>query len=111
MLSFSLLNRNNRIKSLSKELVKGEDPCILDAVAEGLFPLLTLDSRNETVQYITFKSDNLSSNGLSNSSPMLSSTSAVICQSGSNNTNNNLLPLLQFEQNYSQALSEVVAAL
>jgi hypothetical protein len=42
---------------------------------------------------------------------MLSSTSAVVCQSGSNNLNNNLLPLLQLEQNYSQALSEVVAAL
>ena len=97
---------------MSKELIKGEDPCILDAVAEGLFPLLTLDSRNETVQYLTFKSDNLSSNGLSNSSPMLSSTSAVVCTSNaSNSANNNILPLLQLEQNYSQALSEVVAAL
>lgn len=56
---------------------------------------------------------------------MLSSTSsaatAVVCTSSSNtnnntlinnvNSNTNLLPLLQFEQNYSQALSEVVAAL
>ena len=108
---------------MSKELIKGEDPCILDAVAEGLFPLLTLDSRNATIQYLTLKTENLSSNGLSNSSPMLSSTSSVLCSTGgnsnnnssnnnmNNNSNNNTLPLLQLEQNYSQVLSEVVAAL
>lgn len=109
----------------SKALIKGgEDPCIVDAVSEGLFPLLTLDTRNETVQYLAFKTNNgettatttaayanLSSNGLSNSSPMISSTSTANTLLTSTATGSNGLPLLQYEQNYSQALSEVVAAL
>lgn len=102
------MNTKQPLKGLSKALIKGEDPCIVDAVTEGLFPLLRLDSRGETVQFLTLKQtndclNNLNSNGLSNSSP-------VLCSSGSTSTVNTL-PFLQFEQNYSQALSEVVAAL
>lgn len=107
-------------------MIKGEDPCIIDAVSEGLFPQLKLDSRYETVNY---PMNTLSSNGLSNSSPILvksnctqiaSNTNNInangfsfTCNSSNtnNNLNNNLLPLLQFEQNYSLALSEVVATL
>jgi len=120
------LNTKQPLKGLSKALIKGEDPCIVDAVTEGLFPLLRLDSsspclrNNETVHFFSnlAKQTNdcllnnfVNSNGLSNSSPVLINTN------NSNNTSNmimnnqNILPSLQFEQNYSQALSEVVAAL
>ena len=65
---FKRLNQKT-IKVLSKTLIKGEDPCILDAVSEGLFPLLRLDSRNETVNFLSLKAteatlNNLTSNGL-----------------------------------------------
>ena len=109
-----------RTTSLSKTLIKGEDPCIVDSVTEGLFPLLRLDSRsssntiNETVQYLACNNkhstgfdasfNSLSSNGLSNSSPVISSNS-------SSTFGSNSFTLLQFEQNYSQVLSDVVAAL
>lgn len=92
-----------------KNLIKGEDPCIVDSVTEGLFPLLRLDGFKEAQRVnsmnctlTTNAMDCLSSNGLSNSSPVISSYSS----NGSHH-----LPMLQFEQNYSQALSDVVAAL
>jgi hypothetical protein len=117
---------------LSKALLKGEDPCIVDAVTEGLFPLLRLDSQNETVQFMTFKpNDNttnlssLSLSGLSSSTPIINSSnsptasiqSSSIMSSFINNYEVNTsgttatLPFLQSDQNYSQALSDVVAAL
>ena len=109
-----------RTTSLSKTLIKGEDPCIVDSVTEGLFPLLRLDSRsssntiNETGQYMACNKhstgfdasfNSLTSNGLSNSSPVISSNSS------SSANGNNSFSMLQFEQNYSQVLSDVVAAL
>ncbi len=111
--------QSTRTTGLSKTLIKGEDPCIVDSVTEGLFPLLRLDSRsssntiNETVQYLACSKhstgfdasfNSLSSNGLSNSSPVISSNF-------SSTAGNNSFNLLQFEQNYSQVLSDVVAAL
>ncbi|CAF0716223.1 unnamed protein product [Brachionus calyciflorus] len=69
-----------KTKTISKALIKGEDPCILDAVSEGLFPQLKLESKNEQIQI-----QNLATAPVSN------------------------LPFI--EQNYSQALSEIVAAL
>lgn len=103
------LSTQKPVKTLSKALIKGEDPCIVDAVTEGLFPLLRLDSRSETVHYLAFKTsesalNGLSSNGLSNSSPLISSNPSL-----SSAVNN--LPMLQLEQNYAQELSDVVAAL
>lgn len=92
-------------KILSKPLIKGEDPCIVDAVTEGLLPLLRLESRNnETVQFLTLRTSEatLNSNGLSNSTPTISTA---------NNGGTASLPFLQLEQNYTQALSEIVAAL
>ena len=92
-------------KTLSKP-IKGEDPCIVDAVTEGLLPLLRLESRNnETVQFLTLRTSeaSLNSNGLSNSTPTISTASA--------NASTASLPFLQLEQNYTQALSEIVAAL
>lgn len=98
-----------RTNNQCKNLIKGEDPCIVDSVTEGLFPLLRLDSFKEghkvnsmNCTLTTNAMDCLSSNGLSNSSPVISSYSS----NGSHH-----LPMLQFEQNYSQALSDVVAAL
>ena len=35
---------------LSKELIKGEDPCIIDAVSKDLFPLLRLDKSTAACQ-------------------------------------------------------------
>ena len=125
---------------LSKAFIKAEDPCILDAVSEGLFPQLKLlDSRTTSsgnvVDVMMVKnhshssssssaaasssssaSDLLNSNGLSNSSPILSNTSAAaasnsILINSMINSSSSALPLIQYEQNYSQALSEVVATL
>lgn len=125
---------------LSKAFIKAEDPCILDAVSEGLFPQLKLlDSRTTSsgnvVDVMMIKnhshasssssaaasssssaSDLLNSNGLSNSSPILSNTSAAaasnsILINSMINSSSSALPLIQYEQNYSQALSEVVATL
>lgn len=98
-------NQKASTKALSKALIKGEDPCIVDAVTEGLFPQLKLETRNETLHYLSIKGESstlncLNLNGLSASSPMINFSSL-----------NGALPLIQLEQNYSQALSEVVAAL
>lgn len=145
-------------QSLSKALIKGEDPCILNAVSDDLFPLLRLDSNKtnnssstattptlssttttltntlltsnhlissnncETVNLLAFKSNessliSLNSNGLSNSSPILSFAANNTGYLSSNfinfsNSNHNLAaPIFQYEPNYSQELSEVVAAL
>ncbi len=130
------LYRNNQkpMKSVAKGLSSkgGEDPgSAVDAVSEGLFPLLRLDSRTDTtVNFLSFKSESgssamlsgLTSNGLSNSSPAISTNSTLAAINSMNmnnstnsymfgNNNTNGLPSLQFEQNYAQALSEVVAAL
>ena len=104
------LSTQKPVKTLSKALIKGEDPCIVDAVSEGLFPLLRLDSRSETVHYLAFKTsestlNSLTSNGLSNSSPLISSNPSLLSSAVNN------LPMLQLEQNYAQELSDVVAAL
>ena len=144
-------NSHKPIKSMSKALIKGDDPCIVDAVSEGLFPLLRLDSRTESsANFLSFKSlanngannsnfenaiNSLTSNGMSSSSPNIISASPALTainsmiilnnnsngmmtmingsNSSNNNSNNNgALPMLQLnEQNYAQALSEVVAAL
>ena len=110
-------------------------------MSEGLFPLLRLDSRTDTVNFLSLKAteatlNNLTSNGLSNSTPLIY-TSPTGASSQVNNTNNNTnnnqamntllsfnsnnnfnhfsnsqtLPMLHLEQNYTQELSEVVAAL
>lgn len=136
------IHRSNQkpLKTLSKALTKGEDPCILDAVSEGLFPLLRLDPRNnETVNFLSLKAtentlNNLSSNGLSSSTPLIYGSlggCAILSSSPLNTTNMNMNTLLSFnsnnnnnysnsqtmslhlhpEQNYTQELSEVVAAL
>jgi hypothetical protein len=102
-----------------KNLIKGEDPCIVDSVTEGLFPLLRLDSFKsshlgfDSTHHMSYKAQNstmdcLSSNGLSNSSPVISSYTLNVTNINAHNAG---LPILQFEQNYSQALSDVVAAL
>ncbi len=80
--------------SQCKTLIKGEDPCIgVDSVAEVMFPFLRLDSRNsESVHAM------LSAHGMSCSTPAISL--------------NGSLSVVQIpEQNYSQALSDVVAGL
>ena len=94
-----VLGNRPLLKCVPKAFIRSEDPCIVDAVTEGLFPQLSLKS-----------TDCLSSNGLSNSSPLLSAAS-----------NGNGLSILfqqqqqqqqqQNEQNFSQVLSEIVAAL
>lgn len=162
-LSYKLYRNVNKQQSsklsMSKALTKGEDPCILDAVSEGLFPLLRLDSSSSNILISNIKNsvsghdlsslisadqqtqqqmqqstnnnnnnnnsallmNSLSSNGLSNSSPIISSSQLISANSTltsvnavhfNTQSNNSIgLPALHFEQNYSQALSEVVAAL
>lgn len=102
--------KHQQQKNLSKALIKGEDPCIFDAVTEGLFPQLKLDTtKNESVHFIgVIKADP------NNSAPLLTSNSNNLNNLLTNVNSNNLsnaLPILQVEQNYTQALSEVVAAL
>jgi hypothetical protein len=123
------LPRQKQIKTgpISKALLKGEDPCIMDAVTEGLLPLLRLDSLNETVQFMSFKPNEFASNlnslsqsGLSSSTPIINAStsptgpsimSSYINNYGVSTTATATLPFLPFEQNYSQALSDIVAAL
>lgn len=108
-------NNNNSIL-LSKALIKGEDPCIINAVSEDLFPLLRLNENstrfNETVIAFNTKLNessliSMTSNGLSNSTPILTASAATSFSSI------NHIPYLNFndQNNYSQELSEVVAAL
>jgi hypothetical protein len=112
----NLINSNTSSNNnlLSKALIKGEDPCIINAVSEDLFPLLRLNDStrfNETVIAFNTKMNessliSMTSNGLSNSTPILTATAATSFSS----TN---IPILNFndQNNYSQELSEVVAAL
>jgi hypothetical protein len=109
-----------------------EDSSMVDTVSEGLFPLLRLDSRvgdNSAVNFLSFKSESgpsamlsgLSSNGLSNSSPSISvnSTLAAInsinlnssMSNGNSGSSYGITAGMCEQQNYAQALSEVVAAL
>ena len=49
---------HSKVKAVAKALIKGEDPCIQDA--EGLFPQLKLDSKNEN----NYNSNSVSSSNL-----------------------------------------------
>jgi hypothetical protein len=109
----NLINTTTNNSLLSKALIKGEDPCIINAVSEDLFPLLRLNDStrfNETV--IAFNKNessliSMTSNGLSNSTPILAAAGVAATSFSSN------IPILNFndQNNYSQELSEVVAAL
>jgi hypothetical protein len=100
------------VESLSKNLIKGEDPCILNA--EDLFPSLKLDSNDTTLHQFDIKTKALSSSDLSNALLSFNSLNHRIRNSNESIMNHDS-SLFQnnhiMEQNFVQELSDVVAVL
>jgi hypothetical protein len=100
------------VESVSKNLIKGEDPCILNA--EDLFPSLKLDSTDKIQHQFDIKAKTLSSSDLSNALLSFSSLNHRIRTNNDPimNHDSSLFQTNQImEQNFVQELSDVVAVL